>query len=92
MVCDPDLIGPMAMLFVWVSNRQTADEACEIFDQCNTFSVHCEDLPIFLGANIPGILAIDVSQFVHEQEPPCVRSFETKEKVKKTYHISFVTP
>lgn len=37
-VCDPDLLGPMVMLFAWAKN---ADEACEIFYQRNTL-VHCE--------------------------------------------------
>lgn len=29
-ICDPDLLGPVAMLFAWAANRQTAEEACEI--------------------------------------------------------------
>lgn len=41
--CDPALLGRMAMLFSWASNRQIVDETCEIFYKCNTFLVHCED-------------------------------------------------
>lgn len=81
MVCDPDLLGPMAMLFSWASNLHIADEACEIFYQRNTFKVHCEDLPTFLGANIHTMLSIDVSGFVPKQMPTCVRPFETKKWV-----------
>ncbi|CAF9905903.1 MAG: hypothetical protein ALECFALPRED_001902 [Alectoria fallacina] len=81
MICDPDFLGPTAMLFEWASNGRIADEACEIFYKCNTFSVHCEDLPSFLGAKIHKMLSIDVSRFMHKQEPTCIRSFNTKEWV-----------
>lgn len=81
MVCDPDLLGPMRMLFDWASTGQIADEACEIFYQRNTFLVHCEDLPTFLGANIHRMLSVDVGQSMHQQEHTCVRSFDTKEWV-----------
>ena len=81
MLCDPDLIGPMAMLFWWASDRQIADEACEVFYQRNTFSVHCEDLPTFLGAKIHKMFSIDTSRFAHKQEPICIRSFEIKDWV-----------
>ena len=81
MLCDPDLLSPAAMLFAWASNRQIADEACEIFYQCNTFLVHCEDLPTFLGANLHKMLSINVSEPVHNLQPTCVRSFDTKEWV-----------
>lgn len=81
MVCDPDLLGAMAMLFAWASNRQIADEACEIFYQRNTVLVHCEDLPILLGAKIHRMLSIDVSRFMYKQKPPCIRFFDTKEWV-----------
>lgn len=81
MVCDADLLGPMAMLFAWASNRQIADEACEIFYQRNVFLVHCEDIPTFLGARIHKMLSVDVSSFMHKQVPKCVRSFDTKEWV-----------
>lgn len=87
MVCDPDLLGPMAMLFAWASNRQIADEACEKFYQCNTFLVHCEDLPTFLGAKIHRMLSIDVSGFIHKQEPTCIRSLDTKEWVTNMHVI-----
>ena len=80
-VCDPDVLGPLTMLFAWASNRQIADEACEIFYKRNTFSVHCEDLPTFLGANIHKMLVIDVCQSLHKQESACIRSFDTKEWV-----------
>ena len=86
MVCDPDLLGPMAMLFAWASNRQIADEACEIFYQRNTFLVHCEDLPKFLGSKTHRMLSIDVSHFTHEQKPTCIRLFDTKDWVK-TIHV-----
>ena len=78
MLCDPDLLSPVAMLFAWASSRPIADEACQIFYQCNTFLVHCEDLPTFLGANIHKMLSIDVSEPVHRLQPTCVRSFDTK--------------
>ena len=81
MIYDPDLLGPMAMLFDWASDHQIAHEACEIFYQCNTFLLHCEDLPTFLGAKIHKTLSVDVGQFVHKQEPSCLRSFDTKEWV-----------
>ncbi len=81
MVCDPDLLGAMAMLFSWASNRQIADEACEIFYQRNTILVHCEDLPILLGAKIHRMLSIDVSRFMYKQKPACIRFFDTKEWV-----------
>ena len=81
MVSDPDFLGPMAMLFAWASNGQIADEACEMFYQCNTFLVHCEDLPTFLGAKIHRMLSIDVSRFMHKQEPRCIRLFDIKEWV-----------
>ena len=81
MLCDPDLLSPVAMLFAWASNRQIADEACQIFYQSNTFLVHCEDLPTFLGANIHKMLSIDVSESVHNLQPTCVRSFNTQEWV-----------
>ena len=81
MLCDPDLLGPVAILFAWALNPQIADEACEIFYQCNGFLVHCEDLPTFLGANVHKMLSVDVSGFVRNQEPTCVRPFETKEWV-----------
>lgn len=85
MVCDPDLLGPMAMLFAWASNRQIADEACTTFYQCNTFSVDCVDLPLFLGANIHKMLSIDVSGFAHEAVPTCIRSFDTKDWIKSLH-------
>lgn len=75
-VCDPDLLGPMAMLFAWAKN---ADEVCEIFYQRNTFLVHCEGLPTFLGTKTHRMLSIDVSRFMHKQKPICIRSFDTKE-------------
>lgn len=81
MLCDPDLLSPVAMLFAWASNRQIADEACQIFYQCNTFLVHCDDLSTFLGANIHKMLSIDVSESVHKLQPTCVRSFNTQEWV-----------
>lgn len=81
MVRNPELLGPMAILFDWASNGQIADEACEIFYQRNTFLVHCEDLPTFLGANIHRMLSVDVSQSMHRQEFKCVRSFDTKDWV-----------
>lgn len=87
MVCDPDLIGPMAMLFAWASNRQVADEACEMFYQCNTFLVHCEDLPTFLGAKIHRMLSIDVSGFTYKEEPICIRSFDTKEWITSIHVV-----
>lgn len=81
MICDPDRLGPMAMLFAWASNRQIADEACEIFYQRNTFLVHCEDLPTFLEAKIHKMLSIDVGRFIHKHEPTYIRSFDTKDWV-----------
>lgn len=87
MVCDPDLLGPMAMLFAWASNRKIADEACEIFYQRNTLLVHCEDLPILLGAKIHRMLSIDVSPFMHKQEPTSIRSFDIKEWVTSMHVI-----
>ena len=81
MVCDPDFLGPMAMLFAWASNGQIADEACEMFYQRNTFLVHCEDLPTFLGAKIHRMLSIDVSRSMHKQEPRCIRLFDIQEWV-----------
>lgn len=81
MVYDPDLLGPMAMLFAWASNLQIADDACEMFYQHNTFLVHCEDLPAFLGAKIHRMLSVDVSQSMHQQAPTCIRLFDIKEWV-----------
>lgn len=81
MVCDPDLLGPMAMLFSWASNQQIAVEACEMFYQCNTLLVHCEDLPTLLGTKTHRMLSIDISRFTHKQVPACIRPFETKEWV-----------
>ena len=78
-VYDPDLLGPLAMLFSWASNPQIANEACEIFYQRNTFLVHCEDLPTFLGAKVHTMLSIDVNPFVHKIKPVPTRSFDTKE-------------
>ena len=65
------------MLFVWASNRQIAEGACEIFYQSYTFVVDHEDLSTFLGAKFH-LLSIDVSPFVHREEPTCIRPFETK--------------
>lgn len=87
MVCDPDLLGPMAMLFAWATNCQIADEACTTFYQCNTFSVDCEDLPIFLGANIHRMLSIDVSEFAHQAVPTCIRSFDIKDWVRSLHVV-----
>ena len=87
MVCDPDLIGPVAMLFAWASNRQVADEACEMFYQCNTFLVYSEDLPTFLGAKIHKMLSIDVSGFTYKEKPTCIRSFDTKEWVTSMHVV-----
>ncbi|CAF9922673.1 hypothetical protein IMSHALPRED_005733 [Imshaugia aleurites] len=80
-VYDPDFLGPMAILFAWASNLQIADEACEVFYQKNTFSVHCEDLPTFLGAKIHRMLSIDTSRFMDKPEPTCIRPFDAKEWV-----------
>lgn len=87
MVCDPDLIGPMAMLFAWASNRQVADEACEMFYHFNTFLVHCQDLPIFLGAKNHRMLSIDVSGLTYIEEPTCTRSFDTREWVTSMHVV-----
>ena len=87
MVYDPDLIGPMAMLFAWASNLQVADEACEKFYQCNTFIVHCQDLPTLLGAKIHRMLSIDVSGFTYKEEPTCIRSFDTREWVTSMHVV-----
>lgn len=81
MPCDQDLLGPMEMLFSWSSNRQIADETCEMFYKCNTFLVHCEDLPIFLGAKVHKTLPFDVSGLLPAQEPTYIRPFETKDWV-----------
>ena len=80
-VFDPDLQGPMAMLFSWASNQQIADEACEIFYRYNTFLVYCEDLPILLGAMTHRMLSLDVRRIMSGQEPACVRPFQTKKWV-----------
>ena len=81
MLRDPEFPGPLRNWFDWASNGQIIDEACEIFYQRNTFLVHCEDLPAFLGANIHRMLSVDVSQSMHRQESTCVRSFDTKDWV-----------
>ena len=81
MVCDPDLLGPMAMLFAWASNLQIADEACAIFYQCNAFSVDCQDLPMFIGGNVHKMLSINVSGFPHE------RSFDNKDWIRSLHVV-----
>ena len=81
MVCNPDLLAPMAMLFAWASSRRIADEACEIFYQRNTFLVYCEDLPTFLGAKIHRMFSIDVGRLIRNQEPTFIRSFDTSDWV-----------
>ena len=80
-VCNPDLRAPMAMLFSWASSPQIADEACEIFYQCNTFLVYCEDLPTFLGGKIHRMLSIDIGRLIHNQEPTVIRCFDTSDWV-----------
>ena len=77
-ICDPDLLGPVAMLFVWASNRQIAEGACEIFYQSNTYVVDREDLSTFLGARFHRMLSIDISPFVHREEPTSIRPLWTK--------------
>ena len=81
MVCDPDFIAPMAMLFAWASSQRIADEACEIFYQRNTFLVYCEDLPTFLEGKVHKMLSIDVGPIIHNQEPTFNRMFDIGEWV-----------